>query len=117
MGAYRFPNQLATVGYGWWQVIVLSEPTLMTMIMSNQLDRIRARVIRGLAEVTTQQVEITDDTHILRDLEIDSLAVMNLILALEEEFDISMPLERVADVETVNDLVVTVASLIEESSQ
>lgn len=89
----------------------------MQTLMSNQLDRIRARVIRGLAAASTRVVDIRDDTHIVRDLEIDSLAVMNLILALEDEFDISMPLERVADVETVNDLVVTVASLVKESGQ
>jgi len=89
----------------------------MQTLMSNQLDRIRARVIRGLAAASTRAVDIRDDTHIVRDLEIDSLAVMNLILALEDEFDISMPLERVADVETVNDLVVTVASLVKESGQ
>lgn len=89
----------------------------MQTLMSDQLDRIRARVIRGLAGASTRAIEIRDETHIVRDLEIDSLAVMNLILALEDEFDISMPLERVADVETVNDLVVTVASLVKESGQ
>lgn len=88
------------------------------MPVSNQLDRIRARVVDGLAEVSQRPATgIADDTHILRDLQIDSLAVMNLILALEEEFDISIPLERVADVVTVQDLVNTVASLIQEPGQ
>lgn len=80
---------------------------------TSKVDSIRARVIKGLAEASRKTIEIRDDTHILRDLEIDSLAVMNLILALEDEFDISMPLERVAEVVTVKDLVDTTASLVE----
>lgn len=91
-------------------------PTLMPV--SNQLHHIRARVVDGLAAAAQQRAaDIADDTQILRDLEIDSLAVMNLILALEEEFDISMPLERVADVVTVRDLVDTIAALTQESGQ
>lgn len=88
------------------------------MSVSNRLDHIRARVVDGLAAASQwQAADIADDTHILRDLELDSLAVMNLILALEEEFDISMPLERVADVVTVQDLVDTIASLTQEPVQ
>ncbi|HEU0197880.1 MAG TPA: acyl carrier protein [Nevskiaceae bacterium] len=78
---------------------------------------IRTRVIEGLTRVATKPAAITGETHIVRDLEIDSLAVMNLILVLEDEFDISMPLDRVADIVTVDDLVSTVASLAGESNQ
>lgn len=84
------------------------------MLESTEFQRIYACVVAELAKATKKPVEVTDDTHIVRDLEIDSLAVMNLTLALEDEFDISMPLERVADVETVRDLVETVAQLVEE---
>jgi acyl carrier protein len=35
---------------------------------------------------------------------LDSLAIMNFIMALEDEYDISIPLDRVAQVETVGDL-------------
>lgn len=83
--------------------------------MPTELDQIRPRVIRGLANATKLEVVITDDTRIVRDLDIDSLAVMNLILLLEDEFDISMPLERVAEIETVKDLVDTVGALVGEA--
>ncbi|TAM11451.1 MAG: acyl carrier protein [Nevskiaceae bacterium] len=84
------------------------------MLESREFQRIREQVVAELEKTTKKPVEVTDDTHIVRDLEIDSLAVMNLTLALEDEFDISMPLERVAEVETVHDLIATVAELIEE---
>ena len=60
----------------------------------------------GLAasRVLGRVVEVTDDTHIGRDLAVDSLALMNIILELEDHFDISIPLDRLASVETAGDL-------------
>ena len=60
----------------------------------------------GLAasRVLGRAVEVTDDTHIGRDLAVDSLALMNIILELEDHFDISIPLDRLASVETIGDL-------------
>jgi acyl carrier protein len=60
----------------------------------------------GLAasRVLGRVVEVTDATHIGRDLAVDSLALMNIILELEDHFDISIPLDRLASVETVGDL-------------
>lgn len=60
----------------------------------------------GLAASTVlgRPVEVTDETHIGRDLQVDSLALMNIIMELEDAFDISVPLDRLASVETVGDL-------------
>ena len=60
----------------------------------------------GLAagRVLGRAVEVTDATHIGRDLAVDSLALMNIILELEDHFDISIPLDRLASVETAGDL-------------
>ena len=60
----------------------------------------------GLAasRVLGRVVEVTDATHIGRDLAVDSLALMNIILELEDHFDISIPLDRLASVETAGDL-------------
>ncbi len=60
----------------------------------------------GLAasRVLGRVVEVTDNTHIGRDLAVDSLALMNIILELEDHFDISIPLDRLASVETAGDL-------------
>jgi acyl carrier protein len=64
----------------------------------------RAGIAAALEEVMGRPVEITDDTSIVKDLGLDSLAVMNFIMALEDEYDISMPLDRIAEIDTVGDL-------------
>ena len=60
----------------------------------------------GLAasKVLGRTVEVADETHIGRDLQVDSLALMNIIMELEDTFDISIPLDRLASVETAGDL-------------
>jgi acyl carrier protein len=60
----------------------------------------------GLAasKVLGRTVEVSDETHIGRDLQVDSLALMNIIMELEDTFDISIPLDRLASVETAGDL-------------
>ena len=48
---------------------------------------------------------ITPDTHILHDLNLDSVAVMDVVMALETRFDTVIPMDRLAEIETVGDLV------------
>lgn len=47
---------------------------------------------------------ITPETHIVRDLSLDSIAVMDFIMELETAFDTVIPLEKVAEITTVADL-------------
>lgn len=57
---------------------------------------------------------ISAETSIVRDLGLDSLEVMNFIMALEDRFDVSIPLDMVAEVETVGDLAAVIESLKDE---
>jgi acyl carrier protein len=56
-------------------------------------------------------VDLKTDTRIVDDLELDSLAVMNFVMAVEDLYDISIPLDRIAEVQTVGDLVAVVDKL------
>jgi acyl carrier protein len=72
---------------------------------------VRSRISAALQEVVGRPVAVADDTDIVNDLGLDSLAVMNFVMALEDEYDISMPLDRMAEVQTVGDLVRTIEDL------
>jgi acyl carrier protein len=65
---------------------------------------------RSIEKTLGQKIELTETTNISRDLQIDSLALMNVVMELEDVFDISIPLDRLAVVETAGDL----SSLIKE---
>src|SRR3546814_17660381 len=45
--------------------------------------------------------EVGADTSITQDLGLDSLAVMNFVMALEDPFDVSIPLNRIVHLHTV----------------
>ena len=72
-------------------------------------DDILEIVSSELQKMTSRQV--TPETQIMRDLGLDSLAVMNFVMTLEERFDLSIPMDRIAEVETVADLTDTIHAL------
>ena len=72
---------------------------------------VRDGIAAALSQTVGRPIEISDHTNIARDLGLDSLAIMNFIMALEDEYDISIPLDRVAQVETVGDLVGAIEEL------
>ncbi|WP_025733674.1 acyl carrier protein [Carnimonas nigrificans] len=48
--------------------------------------------------------QITEDTELTGELALDSMQVMNMLLELEDAFDISIPVNAMADIKTVGDL-------------
>jgi acyl carrier protein len=62
-------------------------------------------------QVLGRSVTITDDTDIVEDLGMDSLGVMNFVMAIEDFYDLSIPLDRVAQIQTVADLIRAVEEL------
>jgi acyl carrier protein len=48
------------------------------------------------------------------DLELDSAQLMELVLEIEEEFDISVPLNILPDVQTVRDLALQLHAILEQ---
>jgi len=60
----------------------------------------------------------SDDSQVIRgatviskDLSIDSLAVMDMIMELEDRFDVSIPMNTVAEIHTVDELADTILKL------
>ncbi|MBQ1470889.1 acyl carrier protein [Eubacterium sp. AB3007] len=48
---------------------------------------------------------VTMDTNLMKDLEADSLDAVEIIMAIEEEFDIEIPDEEAENFQVVSDLV------------
>jgi acyl carrier protein len=52
---------------------------------------------------------LTPETNIIRDLHLDSIAIMEFIMEFEIKFDTVIPLDTVAEIETINDLARVIA--------
>ncbi|MFV0302579.1 MAG: acyl carrier protein [Paracoccus sp. (in: a-proteobacteria)] len=72
-------------------------------------------IARELNVVANGRAVVTPDTNIARDLGLDSMAVMDLTMALEDHFDISIPLDQIAQTETVNQLANLIRALKAEA--
>ena len=61
--------------------------------------------IRSLLEAHNEnKIEITADTELSADLNIDSVAAMDLIMNIEDKFEIDIPLNLVGDLRSVQNL-------------
>ena len=79
--------------------------------MSEDQSALLTEISEVLAGVLNRQVELKPEMNIVNDLGLDSIAVMNFTMALEDHFDISIPLNDMASVVTVQDLLNTITAL------
>lgn len=56
-------------------------------------------------QLHNEKIEVTVKTNIQEDLGIDSIALMEFIITLEDEFNLNIPDEDVEDIQTMGELV------------
>ena len=77
--------------------------------MTTSNDEILARLKELLQKFNTANIELTEDTDISADLNIDSVSVMDFIMEVEDSYDIDIPLNVLSETRTMSDLVKVVA--------
>ena len=65
-------------------------------------------------QLSVDESMVTMDTNLMKDLEADSLDAVEIIMAIEEEFDLEIPNEEAEKFKMVGDLVKYVDNNIEE---
>ena len=68
----------------------------------NTFDKVKAIVVEQLG---VDEAEVTIDSTFIDDLGADSLDIVELIMAFEEEFGIEIPDEAAEKIKTVQDVV------------
>ncbi|HLW28372.1 MAG TPA: acyl carrier protein [Kiloniellales bacterium] len=76
--------------------------------MSDSEQKVYDEVLALLQRYNREGRELRPETDLNAELNIDSVAAMDLIMELEDKFDIDIPINLVADLRTVQDLVATV---------
>jgi acyl carrier protein len=72
--------------------------------VTDDVNRIESGIIELLAHRVPADTKLTADTRIVGGLGLDSVAVLDFIQDVEDRFDLSIPLERVAEVQTIGEL-------------
>ena len=68
-------------------------------------DEIMQLLCDRLASVTNSDTQITPETNLISQLSIDSIKLLNLIMEIEDTFDVSIPINALTDIHTVRELV------------
>ena len=68
-------------------------------------DKVQAEVIKLLQPFNPKGIEITPDLDLSADLYMDSVAAMNLVMEIEDRFDLDIPISLLPDVNSPQDLV------------
>jgi len=67
-----------------------------------------------LEPLNTGGVKLTRETDLTADMEIDSVSVLDIIMEVEDAYDISFPMNRIAEIKTIGELVDAVHELKRE---
>ncbi|QDH12859.1 acyl carrier protein [Formicincola oecophyllae] len=78
------------------------------------VDDITALIVERLLANPKVPRNINGDSRIMQDLAFDSLAVMNFVMEIEDALDVSVPLDKLADINTIHDLAVCLKSILDE---
>lgn len=79
--------------------------------MADTVNSITNLIIEKLLANPKVPRDINGDSKIVEDLSFDSLAVMNFVMEIEDALDVSVPLDRLADIRTISDLATCLTEL------
>ena len=77
---------------------------LMTVTMKASYEEILDRLNGQLAYIAPEGAEFDESTDLVEGLGLDSFKVLDLLMEIEDEFDISIPMNVLADVKTVKNM-------------
>jgi acyl carrier protein len=79
--------------------------------LSNSATNIEAEIVELLAQRVPAGIHVSAQTQIVGGLGLDSVAILDFIMDVEDRFDISIPLDRVAEVQTIAELSLAIEAL------
>ena len=80
-------------------------------VTTNTEDLLFQKVTALLVPYNNSNVDVTRETEIMAELNVDSVAVFDLIMEVEDEYDVTFPMETVSEIKSVGDLVDTIRKL------
>jgi acyl carrier protein len=80
-------------------------------------DTVRSDLMALLQQHAQHEGEIKAESHLVGDLGIDSLGVMEIVADIEDKFKLSIPDDVLREVETVDDVVKAITKRLESAGR
>ena len=73
---------------------------------------ILSQLLEILKPFTKEGQQLKEETKLVGELGLDSLQVMQVLLKIEDHFDISIPLNNLPTIQTIQELVLEIEKLV-----
>ena len=84
--------------------------TPLTLAVSDR-DPVFQKVCALLAPFNRHDIILRSDTDIISDMEVDSVAIFDLVMEVEDTYDLAFPMETISELKTIGDLVGTINNM------
>jgi acyl carrier protein len=86
----------------------------MTDTMQSETDEVLREICVLLEAHNPNYIAISEETDLSADLNIDSVAAMDVIMNIEDKFEIDIPLNQVGELRSVRDLAEVVRAQLKD---
>lgn len=68
-------------------------------------DLVFRKICSLLEPLNHKNVKLTRDTDLIADLEVDSVSVLDIVMDVEDNYDIAIPVNTISETKTIGELV------------
>jgi acyl carrier protein len=79
-------------------------------------DLVFRRICAFLEPLNKKSVKLARDTDLIADLEIDSVSVLDMVMDIEDAYNISIPVNTISETRTIGDLVDAIHSITKQQA-
>jgi len=79
-------------------------------------DLVFRKICSLLEPLNAKGVKLTRETDLIADLEIDSVSVLDIVMDIEDNYDISIPVNTISEIKTIGELVDAIHVIKKEQS-
>ncbi len=72
------------------------------------LEKVRALIVEIAEDMDIDEADVSNDSHLVEDLELDSMALLEVLAGLEKEFGVKIPETEFPNLTSINACVATV---------
>lgn len=79
-------------------------------------DLVFRKICSLLEPLNEKGVKLTRETDLIADMEIDSVSVLDIVMDVEDNYDISIPVNTISEIKTIGELVDAIHSIKKEQA-
>jgi len=79
-------------------------------------DLVFRKICSLLEPLNDKEIKLTRETDMIADLEIDSVSVLDIVMDIEDNYDISIPVNVISEIKSIGELVDAIHAIKKEQA-